>query len=130
MSKAQDFEQLAKEQYCKKRHQAIGLALSKRLSIDMAALQKSAIVLCSQDAIQCFDRISHAALAIGLQRQNLPLTVIEALIVTIEAMVHKVRTIFGDSSTFYAGTADQPCQGIPQGCGMGPPGWAVVSTRT
>lgn len=48
MSKAQDFYQLAQEQYeSRKKHQAIGLALIKRLSIDLAALQKSALVLCS-----------------------------------------------------------------------------------
>ena len=99
MSKANDFKQLADEQWgSRKGHQCIGLALSKRLQVDIAAFEKSALVLCSQDAMQCFDRISHAALAIGLKRQNLPPTAIEALIKTIEAMVHKVRTVFGESS--------------------------------
>ena len=125
MSKAQDFGQLAHEQYgSRKRHQAIALALNKRLAIDMAAFQRVALVLCSQDAMQCFDRICHAALAIGLKRQNLPDTAIEALILTIEKMTHKVRTIFGESSSTYGGDS----QGIPQGCGMGPPGWAIIST--
>ena len=129
MSKADEFKQLADEQWgSRKGYQCLGLALSKRLAIDIAAFEKSAFVLCSQDAMQCFDRISHAALAIGLKRQNLPTSAIIALITTIESMVHKVRTVFGDSSRSYGGSVQNPCQGIPQGCGIGPPGWAVISS--
>ena len=101
---------------------------TKRLAIDIAAFEKSAFVLCSQDAMQCFDRISHAALAIGLKCQNLPHTAIEALMTTTESMVHKIRTVFGDSSQSHGGHVGNPCQGIPQGRGIGPPGWAVIST--
>ena len=129
MDKAANFGQLAKEQYgsCKG-HKAIDQALNKRLAVDMAALQRIALVLCSQDAMSCFDRIAHAALAIGLKQQNLPHTAIEALITTIETMVHTVCTVFGESSSTYGANTILPCQGIPQGCGMGPPGWAVVSS--
>ena len=91
MSKVNDFKQLADEQWgSRKAHQCIGLALSNRLAVDASALEKSALVLCSQDAMQCFDRMSHAALAISLKLQNLPPTAIDALITAIEAMVHKV----------------------------------------
>ena len=75
MSKFIDFQYLAKEQYgSRKGHKAIDQALNKRLFINMTALQHTAFVPCYQDIIACFDRICHAALVIGLTRQNLPST--------------------------------------------------------
>ena len=116
MSKASDFGQLAREQYGRQKgHKAIDQALNKRLAVDMAALQRTVSVFFSQDAMACFDRISHASLAIGLKMQNLPHTAIEALIVTIKTMVHRVRTVFGESNSMYgAGKNKLPYQVIPQ----------------
>ena len=129
MDKAACFGQLAKEHYgSRKGHKAIDQALNKRLTVDMAALQGPAFVLYSQDAMSCFDRISHAVLAIGLKRQNLPHIAIESLINIIETMVHKVCTVLGESSSMYGANNLLPCQGISQGCGMSPPGWAVDSS--
>mmetsp|Transcript_5909 Transcript_5909/g.9058 ORF Transcript_5909/g.9058 Transcript_5909/m.9058 type:complete len:1660 (+) Transcript_5909:3576-8555(+) len=130
MKKAEDYGHLAKEQYgSRRRHTAIKQALNKRLTMDMAMLQRVSTVFCSQDAMSCYDRISHAALALGLRRQNIPDTAIEALITTIQNMVHKVRTTFGESALTYNGDLPlRPNQGIPQGNGMGPPGWSVISS--
>lgn len=129
MSKANDFKQLAGEQWGgRKGCQCSGLILSKRLAVDVLVLKKSTLVLCSQDTMQCFNRISHAGLVIGLKHQNLPHAAIKALITTIEEMVHEVQTVFGESSLTHGGGSANPCQGIPQGCGMGPPGWAVISS--
>ena len=84
MKKAEEYEQLAKEQYrSKKKHTAIAQALNQCLTMDMALLQNTATIFCSQDAMLCFDRISYAALALGLQRKNILDTAIEAIIVTI-----------------------------------------------
>jgi len=79
--------------------------------------------------MSCYDRISHAALAMGLRRQNIPETAIESLITTIQGMVHKVRTTFGESAHTHGGQqSTRPNQGIPQGNGMGPPGWSIISS--
>ena len=130
MRKAEQFQQLAKEQYgSRKSHQAISQALNKRLTADIAMLCKISTIFCSQDAMSCYDRIAHAALAMGLRRQNLPETAIEMLITTIQKMVHRVRTVFGDSDLSYGGSEQTVSpQGIPQGNGMGPPGWGVISS--
>lgn len=126
MEKVEDYKQLAKEQYrSRKNHTAIAQALNKCLTFDMAMLQKTSTILCSQDAMSCFDRILHAALALGLRRQNIPDTAKETVITTIQYMVHKVRTTFGKSVISYRGKI--PHQGIPQGNGLGPPGWDIIS---
>ena len=92
-------------------------------------LQKILTVFCSQDAKSCYDRISHAALAMGLQRQNIAETAIQTLISTIQRMVHRVRTVFGELLIMYRGSSMKcPNQGIPQGNGIGPPGWSLIST--
>ena len=42
-------------------------------------------------------------LALRLRRQNIPETAIETVITTIQNMVHKVRTTFGESAITYSG---------------------------
>lgn len=130
MNKAEAYGHLAKEQYrSQKKHTATAQALNKRLTMDMALLQKMSTVFCSQDAMSCYDRILHAALALRLRRQNIPETAIETLIVTLQNMVHKVRTTFGESVVTYGGKIPvRPNQGIPQGNGIGPPGWSIISS--
>ena len=67
MEKAHQYHQLAKEQYgSRKHHTAIAQALNKRLTMDIAMLQQVSMVFCLQDAELCYNRISHAALAMGL----------------------------------------------------------------
>ena len=62
-----EYQQLATEQYgSRKNHTAILQTLNKRLTMDISMLQKISTVFCSQDAKSCYNRISHAALAMGL----------------------------------------------------------------
>ena len=96
MDKGTNFGQLTKKQYrSHKGHKAINQARNKLLAVNIIALQRSSLVLCSQGVMSCFDRISHAALAIRLKRKNPPYTAIDLLINTIKTIVHKFCTVFG-----------------------------------
>ena len=67
MEKATQCKQLAKEQCgSRKNHTAILQALNEQLMMDVSMLQKLSMVFCSQDAESHHDRMSHAALAMGL----------------------------------------------------------------
>lgn len=67
MAKAEKHRQLAQEQQgSRKGHTAVAQALNKRLTMDVAMLTKVTTIFCSQDAMSCCDRISHAALSMGL----------------------------------------------------------------
>jgi hypothetical protein len=50
------------------------------------------------------------------------------MFVTLDQMVHYIRTLFGDSVTFYAHPSNERLHGIGQGNGAGPMIWVNVST--
>ena len=73
--------------------------------------------------------MSHAALAMGLRRQNVAEKAMTTLLTTMQNVAHKVRTTFGESAIACGGQKlKRPNQGVPQGNGIGPPGWSLVST--
>jgi len=64
-----------------------------------------------------------------MQRVGVPKKIINCLFTTLQEAVHRVRTGFGDSKSFYGGKVWLvPIHGIGQGNGAGPAIWAVVST--
>jgi hypothetical protein len=64
-----------------------------------------------------------------MKRVGVPKKIINFLFTTLQEAVHRVRTGFGDSISFYGGKVWLvPIHGIGQGNGAGPAIWAVVST--
>jgi len=64
-----------------------------------------------------------------MKRVGVPKKIINFLFTTLQEAVHRVRTGFGDSKSFYGGKVWLvPIHGIGQGNGAGPAIWAVVST--
>ena len=121
---------LPKEQYgSRKRHQARHQGLNKRLLYDLVHFQRKPMILCSNDAKSCYDRIIHAIASIAMQRLGLPIEPITCMIITIQQMEHIIRTGFGDSDMTMSGAeeTDIPFQGILQGNGSGPVLWLAVS---
>ena len=53
---------------------------------------------------------------------------IKYMFTTLQMASHKIRTAFGVSDKTYGPNRDPPLQGIGQGNGAGPAGWAVIST--
>jgi hypothetical protein len=47
---------------------------------------------------------------------------------SIQCLEHHVRTVFGESKTFFKQSGQIPLQGVGQGNGAGPQIWALVST--
>ena len=88
------------------------------------------MLLCSNDAKSCYDRIIHAIASMAMQRLGLPIEPITCMIITIQQMEHIIRTGFGDSDMTMSGAeeTDIPFQGILQGNGSGPVLWLAVSS--
>ena len=103
---------------------------NKRLLYDLAHLQRHPIILCSNDAKSCYDRIVHSIASMAMQRLGLPLQPITCMIITIQKMNHYIRTAFGESETTMKNDDENttPFQGILQGNGSGPTLWLAVST--
>ena len=111
----------------RKQHQAIDLALSKRLIWDSLILERRSSGWVSNDATSCFDRIVHWVAKTALRRFGLPATVTTLMFDILAKAKHRVRTGFGDSDRTFGPTGDVPFQGCGQGNGAGPCIWVAIS---
>jgi hypothetical protein len=81
----------------------------------------------SVDASNCYDRIAHTIASLVFQAFGVPSIAIETMLGTIENMNFFLRTGFGDSTSFAGGGISVKTQGLTQGNGASPAGWAVIS---
>ena len=112
----------------RKRHQAIDLALSKRLVWDLLILQRRAAGWISNDAKSCFDRVVHWVAIVAMLRFGLTWRVLSSMFNMLSSATHRVRTGFGDSERSFKPPSVVPFQGCGQGNGAGPPIWISVSS--
>ena len=67
MSHAEKYDMLAPEQYgSRKRHKSIDAALNKVLTSDISRQKRLPMVLLSNDAEQCYDRMNHSPTALAM----------------------------------------------------------------
>jgi hypothetical protein len=127
MSHAEAFDQMPAKQYdSRKKHRAIEAALNKVLTQDIWRQKRQAGALCSNDAKSCYDRVVHSFAILCMLSLGCPLGPILSMFATLQKMQHFIGTAFGVSDTSFNG-GDIPFQGLGQGNGAGPTGWAVVS---
>ena len=120
---------LAREQYgSRKNHQAITAATNKVLTMDLLRLRHQAGALCSNDAKLCYDRVVHSIAALAMIRQGAPKGAVMSMLKTLQQSKHKIRTAYGVSERNYGQHHSPPLQGLGQGNGCAPAGWAVIST--
>ena len=112
----------------RKKHQAIDLALSKRLTWDLLLLQRRSAGWISNDAKSCFDRIVHWVAIISLMRYGIKWKTLRSMFDTLMHSAHRVRTGFGDSERVFSPPTSIPYQGCGQGNGAGPTIWVAVSS--
>ena len=63
-----------------------------------------------------------------MRRLGAPKQAVKLMFRTLQSADHKVSMAYGVSSEMYGGDWDTPAQGIEQGNGCGPGGWAAIST--
>jgi hypothetical protein len=112
----------------RKQHQAIDLALTKRLTWDLLILQRRSAGWISNDAKSCFDRIVHWVAIISLMRFGIQWKTLRSMFDTLMQSKHRVRTGFGDSIAVFRPPSATPFQGCGQGNGAGPPIWVAISS--
>ena len=123
---------VAVEQYNRPQHSCITHALNRRLSADDRQSKRLAWAMAMSDLAGCYDRIIHNAAALILLRLGLSHAKIHSMFKTIQRMVHRVRTAFGDSERTYGGDDFENWlfapQGILQGNASGPAIWTIISS--
>ena len=128
MAHAEKHGAIDNDQYgSRKQRSAILVSLNNRLTADIMRQQHVGGAFISTDAKSCYDRITHPALSLSLQRLGVPKSPIQSTIHTLQRMQHHIKTIHGVSSQKY-GPTNPPLQGVVQGHGTAPTGWVAVST--
>ena len=69
----------------------------------------------SSDLEGCYDLIMHTATYIALLRVGIPKTKIHSMFTSIQRLIHRIRTLFGDSEISY-GEMTLETGKIPIGC--------------
>ena len=129
MRYAESHQLIPKGQFgSRKQHQAIDLALTKRLTWDLLHLQRRPAGWISNDAKSCFDRIVHWVAIISLMRFGIQWKTLRSMFDTLMQSKHRVRTGFGDSERVFSPPSSIPFQGCGQGNGAGPPIWVSISS--
>ena len=104
----------------------------QRCTLDHFRYQRQCFALTSCDLANCYDRIVHTAAALARLRVGDSHSKICSMFNSIQKMIHKVRTAFGDSKQTYGGddlSVDEfPPQGVLQGNAAGPIIWFIISS--
>ncbi len=79
------------------------------------------------DTENCYDRVAHAIVSLIFQAYGIPLTAATTMLKAVQDMKFFLRTAFGDWKDFSGATIEIKTQGLCQGNGAAPAGWAVVS---
>jgi hypothetical protein len=129
MKHAERHNNLAREQYgSRKNHQASTAATNKVLTMDLLRIRRQAGALCSNDAKSCYDRVVRSIASLCFLRLCAPKAAVMSLLQTLQKAKHRIRTAFGISQQSYGGDLKVPVQGLGQGNGAAPTGWALIST--
>ena len=124
---------IAPEQFSRPSRNAQENVICKRLVFDYCRGKKKPFGMCACDLKSCYDRIVHTAASLALQRIGIPVGQIRSMFGAVQKLVHRIRTLYGDSDCFYGGEHDcvqhdLPPQGSGQGNGAGPTIWSVLSS--
>ena len=132
MNQALAYNKVAHEQFAIKNVSPIFQIISRRCIVDHHMSKRKCFSMTSSDLAGCYDRIVHTAAALAMLRVGVPHTKIITMFSTIQRMIHKIRTAFGDSKLSYGGNdighwQNYP-QGVLQGNASGPTVWVLVSS--
>ena len=78
-------------------------------------------------AANCYDSIDHAIASLIFQAFGVPEKDIETILTAIEEMKYFLRTAYGDYKEYVGSTIEVKFQGLCQGNGSAPTGWASIS---
>lgn len=127
MHTVEQWQTIATEQNgSRKCHQAVLMALNKWLLIDMLWQQRRPVTMSSTDFKSCYDWVAHNMTYLAAVWQGAAPKAVTSMLTTLQQAHHWVRTAFGVSCQGY-GPTQPPLQGLGQGNGFAPSGWAALS---
>ena len=122
---------IADEQFARPGRSALQEIIVKRCTIDHQQSQRQSFAITSCDLAGCYDRIIHTAAALAMLRIGIPHKRIKTIFYSIQKMIHRIRTVYGDSDITYGGELgnwENWPMGVLQGNAAGPDIWSVLSS--
>lgn len=101
--------------------------LAKILTYDIVRQCRLTAAISSVDAANCYDSIAHAIASLIFQACRVPVAGVEAMLSAIQEMKYFLRTAFGDSKDYLSSKVVVKFQGLCQGNGAAPAGWAAIT---
>jgi hypothetical protein len=99
----------------------------KRLFADVSRQARAAFSIILADAGNCYDRISHAFASLVFQALGVSITMVMAMLTTIQNMKFVLRTGFGESTIYMTAVLGAIIHGLCQGNTAAPAGWSLIS---
>jgi hypothetical protein len=127
LESARKHQMMLEEVFSKQHRMAEDGTLTKVLAYDIIRQTRRPAGIASVDADNCYHRIAHAIASLVFQAFGIPKTAVESMLTTIQEMKIFLQTRFGDSTEFATSSLEIKTQGLCQGNGAAPAGWAVVS---
>ena len=127
MNNVRQYGYMPEEIYSEKGRTADDGSLAKVLFYDIVRQSRLSAGLSSIDAANCYDSIAHAIASLVFQAFGVPKEAVESMLTAIEEMKYFLRTAYGDSKDFAGSKIEVKFQGLCQGNGAAPAGWAVIS---
>ena len=128
MERVRTVGHMADEIFSDKNRTAEEGSMTKILFYNVLRQTRKTGTICSVDAENCYNRVAHAIVLLTFQSYGIPLTAAKTVLTAIQEMkFYLPRTAFGDSKDFAGATLEIKTQGLCQGNGAAPAGWAVAS---
>ncbi len=127
LQKARQHRLMSEEVFSERNKMADDSTLTKVLTYNIIRQTRRSAGIALVDADNCYNQIAHAIASLVFQAFGVPLSATESMLTTIQEMKFFLRTGFGDSTDFASSKLEIKTQGLCQGNGALPAGWAVVS---
>ena len=118
---------MADEVFSEKGMTAEDGGLAKILFYDIARQFRIPAGISSVDAANCYGSMAHAIASLIFQAMGVPVEGVQAMLEAIQEMKYFLRTAYGDSKNSANSRIEVKYQGLCQGNGAAPAGWAVIS---
>jgi hypothetical protein len=127
MNQAQKHHLISDEISSEKNWMADDDTLTKTLFYDIVRQSRILAAIASVNASNCYNRIAHVIASLVFQMFGIPESAIRSMLRMIKNMKFFLQRGFGDSTRIAGGGVHVKAQGLTQGNGASPAGWAVIS---
>ena len=127
LGNARKYNLIPEEIFSERNKTADDGTLTKTLFFDLSRQSRRPAGVASVDADNCYDRVAHAMASLCFQAFGIEELAVQTMLGTIQEMKFFLRTAYGDSTTFAGSSIEMKTQGLCQGNGAAPAGWAIVS---